>query len=316
MSLVSGEDRDRRPRRQGGWLIRLAGVVVLVVLVGLGGWFWRLAPAHVRAALHDQRLILAAVVALGCLLLLALLGRAMFLAGAPVRKAGRTGQEGQAIIEFALVMPILLMIVLVMIQVSLMMGGLVNLHYSAYCAARAGVVAVPLQTGSEAQNQMGVYQADAWQANSDEKIQRILTAAVWALIPYSCGSEDIAPAAGAAELEGDLGNIFSVYGANEPSWVRNYMGRKLAYARSHTRVSVEPPQPAGGVLFRSGEDIHVTVGHDLYLGVPYANRVFSAVTGGKSLGGGHYAIEMTVESRLSNEGVPDFIDIEEFPHPN
>ncbi|MCY2927085.1 MAG: hypothetical protein NT031_16960 [Planctomycetota bacterium] len=60
----------------------------------------------------------------------------------------------------------------------------------------------------------------------------------------------------------------------------------------------------------------MAVDHDLYLGVPYANRVFSAVTGGKSLGGGHYAIEMTVESRLSNEGVQDFIDIEEFPRPN
>lgn len=310
---MSGDDRDRRSRRRLAWRVR-AGVLGVLAGAGVGAWLW--APPYLREALHDSRLILAVAVALSCLALLALLGRAMLLASAHARKAQRTGQEGQAILEFALVMPILLMIVLVMIQVSLLMGGLVNLHYSAYCAARAGVVAVPLQTDSEPQNQMGDFQADAWVPNSDEKIQRVFAAAVWALIPYSCGSEDIAPASDGAALEGDLGRIFRDYGADEPSWVSNYLGRKLAYARAHTRVSVEAPQPPGSPLYRSGEDIHVAVNHDLYLGVPYANRVFSAMTGGKSLGNGHYAVEMTVESRLSNEGVQDFIDIEEFPRPN
>lgn len=261
-------------------------------------------------------MILAGLVALACLALLGLLGRAMLLAAAQARKAPRSGQEGQAILEFALVMPILLMIVLVMIQVSLMMGGLVTLHYSAYCAARAGVVAVPLQTDSEVQNQLASYHAEVWAPNSDEKIQRIFTAAVWALIPYSCGSADIAQAPDGADLEADLGKIFRDYGATEPSWVNNYLGRKLGYAREHTRVSVEAPQPLGSSLYRSGEDIHVAVNHDLYLGVPYANRVFSAVTGGLSLGSGHYAVAITVESRLSNEGVQDFVDIEEFPAPD
>ncbi|MCY2927086.1 MAG: pilus assembly protein [Planctomycetota bacterium] len=173
---MSGDDRDRRSWRRLAWRVR-AGVLAVLAGAGAGAWLW--APPYLREALHDSRLILAGAVALSCLLLLALLGRAMLLAAAHARKAHRTGQEGQAILEFALVMPILLMIVLVMIQVSLLMGGLVNLHYSAYCAARAGVVAVPLQTNSEAQNQMGDFQADAWVPNSDEKIQRVFTAAVF-----------------------------------------------------------------------------------------------------------------------------------------
>lgn len=310
---MSGEGRDRRPRRRGGWLIRLAG---LFVLTGGAVGLWYLSPGPIRSALQDRRLILAAGVAPACLLLTLLLGRALYLAGAPRRKAPQSGQEGQAVLEFALVLPILLMIVLVMIQVSLMMGGLVNLHYAAFCAARAGVVALPLQTDSEAQNQMNAIDASGWAANSNEKIQRIYTAAVWALIPYSCGSNDIAPASDGADLEADLSRIFGEYGADVPSWVNNTLGRKLAYARDHTRVRVEPPQPVGTEAFRPGEDIHVTVTHDLYLAVPYANAVFSAVSGGKSLGGGNYAVEIAVESRLSNEGVQDFIDIEEFPHPN
>lgn len=261
-------------------------------------------------------MILAGAVALACLLLLVLLGRALYRAGAPLRKRRRTGQEGQAVLEFALVMPILLMIVLVMVQVSLMMGALVNLHYAAFCAARAGVVALPLQTDSEAQNQMNAIEADGWAANSDEKIQRIYNAAVWALIPYSCGSKDVAEAPDGAALEGQLSQVFGDYGAAVPSWVNDYLGRKLAYARDHTRVRVQVPQPVGSEAFRPGEDIHVTVTHDLFLGVPYANAIFSAINGGKSLGAGNYAVEIAVESRLSNEGVQDFIDIEEFPHPN
>lgn len=310
---MSGDDRDRRSWRRLAWRVR-AGVLAVLAGAGAGAWLW--APPYLREALHDSRLILAGAVALSCLLLLALLGRAMLLAAAHARKAHRTGQEGQAILEFALVMPILLMIVLVMIQVSLLMGGLVNLHYSAYCAARAGVVAVPLQTNSEAQNQMGDFQADAWVPNSDEKIQRVFTAAVWALIPYSCGSKDVAEAPDGAALEGQLSQVFGDYGAAVPSWVNDYLGRKLAYARDHTRVRVQVPQPVGSEAFRPGEDIHVTVTHDLFLGVPYANAIFSAINGGKSLGAGNYAVEIAVESRLSNEGVQDFIDIEEFPHPN
>ena len=39
-----------------------------------------------------------------------------------------------------------------------------------------------------------------------------------------------------------------------------------------------------------------------------ANVLFSAISGGKRLGPGNYAVEIAVESRLSNEGVQDFED--------
>jgi len=314
MSTELGQAETAGRRRAWIAIAALAAAGALAVLCRA---LLSICPPFVRQAVTHRWFVIPALIALVCLVLIAGLCAMLWRAGRTRRAAGARAQEGQAVLEFALVMPILLMLSLVMVQSSLLVAGNVNLHYSAYCAARAAIVAIPLHTDEEKPSHLAAYDSGPGR-NDSWKMQRVYAAAVWALIPYSCGSNDVPPAPDAADLEGDLARLFGQYQRKEPKWAHDYLGRKLQYAREHTQVYVDPPRPEETEMYAANADIHVTVEHDLYLAVPYANRVFAAVGGGRKLefASGEYALEMRVESHLTSEGVQDFIDIEEFPRPN
>ena len=93
--------------------------------------------------------------------------------------AASRGQDGAAIVEFVMVLPILLMIVLVMVQSSLLMAGNLCVHYSAYCAARGAIVYVPFDSPpTEPPNAVLGSSIDSY------KRMRIKQAAVWALAQF------------------------------------------------------------------------------------------------------------------------------------
>lgn len=287
-----------------------------MVLAG-GGWVVLRAPhrAWVVEAITSRLFIVCGLITLGCVVGLGLIGGMLWRAGAAQRLRNRN-QDGQVILEFAMVLPIALMLALVMTQSSLLMGGNLCVHYAAYCAARSAIVQVPANaTAFEPPN---IVIPDL---SSSQKQQRVRMAAAWAVFPVSCGHKDY-PADAlfsplADSLADGLEKFFKAYsGAPKPSWVnKEKFARKLTYAWNKTTVDLAPP--ADGVRYVEHEDLHLTVTHDLYLAVPYANWFFTAMDsrngGPLDFGTGQYMMRIKATCALTNEGGQDFVEPESFP---
>jgi len=244
--------------------------------------------------------------------LFAALATMLWQAGRAYRGQPRA-EEGAAIIEFALALPFMLLLSLVMAQTSLLMVGNVCVHYSAFCAARSAVVTVPRDYGD---NEPRNYLKDNTDASG--KLHRLKMAAAWAVMPVSCGSEDV-PTAGDS-LPNGLARFFSVQGIEAPAWVDERLARKLGYAIEHTDVSVLPPEvddDDDDEFYDDHEDLHVTVRHTLYLAIPTAAKLFAMFPGGVELDfgedGAEYGTVITARCSLPNEGVQDYVDVETFP---
>ena len=251
------------------------------------------------------------VIVLCCAAALAGLACALWRAGAACRAAGRRRQEGAAILEFALALPIALMLVLVMIQSSLLMGANLCVHHAAYCAARSAVVQIPAGGGESLFEPANVV-VDEYASG---KYSRIRTAAVLALLPISCGSSDI-PAGDAGPLIDGLQEFFARYRSPAPPWLTAQLARRMYYADEpdNTVVQVHPwplDRPYG-----ESEDIEVRVHHTFYLSVPYAGSLFARLDGRDGvelpLGDGEYGMRIHASCTLTNEGVRDYVD-EELP---
>jgi hypothetical protein len=295
--------------RQTLRLAMLAAVALLLAVVPLSGniarWLGPPGDNWLANALASKGFIIAAAVTAACLLLVVALGTALWRAGAPGRQARSRGhsasQDGTAMIEFALVLPILLMLTLVLIQSSLVMGGNLCVHYSAYCAARSAIVIVPRPLAGEDANQVSP-------AADMGKMYRIKRAAVWALLPVSSDYSS-ATAGDAAVIQSGLRDFFNSYGYEAPGWAGVRMSRRLGYAEAHTQVELDPPQ--NGDTYAEHEDLQVKVTHDLYLSVPYGAALYSLVDG-VSIGNGERATRVIAYSRLPNEGVQDWVEPERF----
>ena len=318
-----------RPGRTALWAVAalaLIGVVAVgaAVIPQVRGRPWLAEALTSRVSITCGLALLLATVALSVLLcVLWRLGQV-----ARARSAAPAGQDGAAMLEFALALPIALMLVLIMIQSSLLMGGNLCVHYSAWCAARSAIVTIPLDTGgAEGPNVMDTYDASG-------KHLRIRLAALWALLPISGGgldlpeadecrghvSDDGRPLCDGRRLVEHLREFFLRYNPDLPRWLDDpkdpddphrppLLAVKAHYADAHTEVVVAEPRLPDG--YGESEDIRVSVRHEFYLSVPYAARVFSVLASdGLALGQGHYATTIHASTRLTNEGVHDYIEEE------
>jgi hypothetical protein len=306
----------------GAWAILATASAALFLYVG-----GRSMMASGGAGLGSRLFLFSAAVAALCVVALGVLCGALWAAGASARQKhgqdahathgqdahaahgqdARAREDGSATLEFALILPIALMFVLVMTQSSLVMGGNLCANYSAFCAARTAIVVVPRDFGvEEPRNVVG-------DPGSSSKLRRIHLAAVWAVLPVSCTHPD-GPSVNPGTLQSGLEAAFSASGVPTPPWVGADLGRRLAWAQEHTTVELAPP--ANRVSYEANEDLRVSVRHDFYLSVPYASKVFSMIAGeGMEVGSppGQYALTMRSSCRLTNEGEQDFVDVEQFP---
>jgi hypothetical protein len=313
----------------------VAGVVVLLaagamILAGTGPKAAAgLSSGHWVAAAMTSRLSIVCFIVTGvCALLLSAILAMLWRAGARGRSGrSRSGQDGNAALEFALALPFALMLVLLMAQSSLLMGGNLCVHYAAYCAARSAIVQVPSSDGQELPNMVS-------DPAFSGKMARIKQAAVWAVMPVSCGDSEIQPSqsVGVTELQNALNGFFSQYGQQPPTWIADRLTRKFSYADEYTTVTMDPPvnppkyRPYGRADMLtypnlqqadySPEDLTVRVQHTLYLPVPYAAWLFAkASADGVALDFGHneYGMNINVSCMLTNEGMQDYVDVEPFP---
>ena len=294
------------------WLLVAPFIVLLpVILVGIAIWMTgggSSASQWLPRALVSSGVVKYAVITMvltaGLLVVCVMLVRI----GARARARDRS-QDGGAIVEFALVLPFAVTLVLLLAQASFLMVGHLCVQYSAYCAARAAIVAIPddlAQYGGEAQNYVDP------EPNSSMKQGRILRAAAWAVMPVSCAIEAQAEAS-RPELVNGIEEFFSAYGESTPGWVKTKLQRKWQYAVDHTFVELEPP--LSGDVYGEAEDIQVSVAHTFYLSVPMARTIFAAFEDGVELdiGNGEYGLVMRATCTLTNEGVQDYVDEETFP---
>src|SRR5687767_6764145 len=96
------------------------------------------------------------------------------------RLRARLDDAGTAALEFAVAFPFFLMAVLMTVQSALLLNAYVVVDYAAFCAARSAAVWVPTDLSGEA-----AYALGGTDATTSEKLRRVHTAAVLAVLPIS-----------------------------------------------------------------------------------------------------------------------------------
>lgn len=315
-----------------------AGLAVALALSVATAAISAAGPKWLSAAVTSRSFIACDIVMVVCSALLGGIVAMLWRAGRANRGLPR-GEHGEAIIEFALAMPFVAMISLLMAQTSFVMVGNGCVHYSAYCAARAACVMTPLRTAAEDRNLVTL--------QDGPKMQRVRMAAAWALMPVACGAYQSprVDSSTAADLVSGLQAFFSALPqriapeesyspdskgkhpqwvdqqyipaarGDAPAWVDDRLVKKFCYVMDPLHTTVEMAPPEDGNSYKAHEDLRVTVKHKLYLSIPYAARIFAAFPGGSTLdvGTGEYATEITGTCTMPNEGSQDYVDVERFP---
>lgn len=229
------------------------------------------------------------VIGAGCVIVLLFLGWRLRRVAAterqPVHKATLrqrlSDDSGVAMMEFALVSPVLLVLFLVLVQAMLVFAGVFYVQYSAFAAARSAIVYIPTNS-TEPINEINP-------VRGSEKFDAIHSSAVLAVMPVS-GREDGSQVFASEIVEG-VRAVYQAQGKSEPNWVDGMLAERLYYAVNHTEVVLEKVQPGsdaqtvrfvpveGLTTFTPKEAIAARVEHEFALTVPVANRIFA-------LGGG------------------------------
>ena len=166
-------------------------------------------------------------------------------------------------LSFVLVLPLVVMIVLFIVQVSQLMIGTIIVHYAAYATARAAAVWIPARlSGGEGPNCISSYDVDSdakdqampsllgptdgglWYIvqSGSAKYDKIAQAAVMACIPISPSRDVGANLSSQGQTMAE--SLASAYYVSSPSSKDNAaiprrIRHKLAYAMAHTTVEMK-----------------------------------------------------------------------------
>ena len=212
----------------------------------------------------------------------------------------RLGEEAATVLEFTLVFPLFLMILLIIWQLLLLVNATQVVSYAAFSAARSAIVVIPQEVGGEGRNMLAA-------PDSSEKMALIRRAAVVACTPISPPITEWSGAygslAGGASVPGSLDGfretavltaLAAAAGLNGPR-----IALKASYAAQFTDVDVSGPRWGGA--FAEDAPLTVTVTHKFFLNVPYANRLFSDQFFA-GFGSGSHQRTLTAQYTLANEG--------------
>lgn len=208
------------------------------------------------ALLPWSGLLLAGVAALW--LIVRILG-----AKADWRSLARLHRDEEGAVQslaFVVTIPVFVMVLMLVVQVSQLMIAIATVHYSAYAAARSAIVWIPANIGEpETESRIGSYYPDPDEdlpgdgqvysiAPVGPKYDKIHLAAAMACAAV-CPSRDLGYAAGGGESTA----LRTVYAALDPnsSWntrIPARLANKLAYSLANTEVKIsflhrddEPP---------------------------------------------------------------------------
>ena len=271
-------------------------------------------PDIVSRSLTSPLSLVCMVIALVSAAVVLLLVRACVRLGR--RRVGRrllTDRGGTATIEFALMLPLLMYMLLLLAQSMLLTGGNIFVHYAAFAAARSAIVQIPSETEDDGANALT-------HAAGFDKYDSIHRAAAYALVPVA-GRADSADTTqlGDAFVLG-LQQLHREQELTEPNWIESFAARRLAYAMEQTQVQVllTSVETKGGerrvVLeelidgeshtFGAKDPITVRVRHLFNLPVPYANLIFAD---GQIDNSPSRYTRISAASTLTNEGTLDWL---------
>lgn len=209
--------------------------------------------------------------------------------------------DGTATIEFALLLPILLFTILLLAQVTFLMGGNLFVHSSAFAACRSAIVQIPRDYIGEGANYISA-------AHGSPKYDTVYRAAVYALIPVA-GEADGGSSLAGGSVAGGLSTFYAAYEQNPPAWIETRIARRVNYAAANTEITIERPftpneasvefEPCSD--FEPKDPVTVRVDHRLNLNIPYVRQIFA--DGGDAENGRY--MHIMARATLTNEGLLD-----------
>lgn len=225
----------------------------------------------------------------GCVVVLILATRAVWVTG---RGDGRgralARGSGTATVEFALVAPVAMFVLLLLCQITMLMVGNIFVNYAASAATRAATLVMADDRRGEGPNEFAAGARDA-----DSKHQTIHRTAAFALAPISGVRGTGSGNAVVSDYVAAIGAHYEAYGQPVPQWVETRLAGRLSYALEATEImlmrtvvdgSTDPPHVDFTPLdegflhaFDAREPITVRITHEYHLGVPYINRLLARV---------------------------------------
>ncbi len=156
----------------------------------------------------------------------------------------RKDENGQAMVEFAVVFPVVFLLCLIIMQAFLLLSARQVVNYAAYCAARSAIVFFP----------------DSGHAEAKKKAKRAAIIACWSISPMKGfgGSTEKFIKPIEDMVEGATGINFD-------------LARRYYMARSNVSVNVKPATLDAKTPH---QDITAEVTYDYVMGIPLANRLF------------------------------------------
>ena len=153
----------------------------------------------------------------------------------------RKNESGQAMVEFAVVFPVVFLLCLVIMQTFLLLSARQVVNYAAYCAARSAIVFLP----------------DSGNAEAKKKAERAAIIATWSISPMKgFGSAETFIKPIEDMVKGATGINFD-------------LARRYNMARSLVTVKLTPDK-----IKSPHEDVTAEVTYDVVMGIPLANRIF------------------------------------------
>ena len=221
-------------------------------------------------------------------------------------------ERGTATLEFALVFPILLFVILMLTQTALAMVGNLFVNYAAFCATRSAIVQIPADytaSGGEGPNVVT-------NSSGYTKYDLVHKAAVFALVPVA--GSDTGVGIDTDSFTKGLTSVYASQSKKPPVWIGKLMAGRLAYAYNNTDMSfmvtsgsaasgnmagnvfqVTDPGSGAVVTFGPRDPISVQVHHKLFLPIYYVRAAFVPMGHDTSYS------DVTAMYTLTNEGIVD-----------
>ncbi len=251
-------------------------IVATIISTSEPTWLWQ--------ALTSERSVhgLLWIVVLGLLVVMAV-GSLTRLA--PHRRRLKhlwVNDDGTAMMEFALVLPFLLFMMLLLAQVTLISAGNVQVHYAGYAATRTAITQIPRDHSASGGSAGNLITA----GEGDTKYDMIHRAGALACVPIS-GRATSGSVNADAYLQGLRAYFASLNRSAEP-WVAEPLKDRVRYAFNHTSITLASTTINGdgsvsATLLGSGETyrfaprepVTVRLLHELDLSVPYVRAFFA-----------------------------------------
>lgn len=247
-------------------------------------------------ALMSPVTLWCAIAAAGCIAGIAVL-LVMLRRLHPSRNA--SADAGTATLEFALIIPFLLFLILILAQTTFLMSGNLFVHYAAFAATRSAIVQIPRPPENI-----------IIPVNGNAKYDAIRAAAVFAVAPVAGqraqGDTDV------DTLVDTLSSHYENNGQPVPRWLTVLVAGRLRYADYNTAVRILRTEVEDntvyfddiaetGALFGPREVVTVRISHNFNLGVPVIWPIFAD---DDATGDARFT---TIEAQYSmiNEGVSD-----------